>query len=846
MVSPKKGFILMLLNKRTNSKRMIAVASALAVSLGTFVVPASAQNAYIESNRAVITNKVDYHMDTDTPIGNHRFLVHLKENQFESISSTDRAQTFSRAGAAVDEALKVEEPGLGFDNVVLVTTNRDLTESEAKKFMEALAADIRVEHVEADQWIAPMAAPNDELYPKQWALHDVEYEPIDGTWSSDFDRAWELGFDGSDQTIAIVDTGQVKHPDLDSKTVQGWDMISDPSLKFGADGDGRDNDPTDEGMYRTGSEGCGVEIDSTWHGTHVAGIAGAATNNSEGMSGAAPGANLLPVRVMGKCGGTLADFAAAIVWASGGEVQGAETNRNPAGIINMSLGTQSRCNATFSDAIATARANGAILVAAAGNKDDGADWTAPGNCDGLITVASTGPSGKRASYSNYGPEVEIAAPGGDNWAVDWENEDGWSINPIDEWEIFSTVDKGLEESEGPGYGPLQGTSQATPLVSGAIALARQAKPDVTHEEVLAALQKTALPFSEQDPQKPIGAGILNVPDFLQELAPESVPTTTENTTPVSPTSEEATTTATSQTSTVTAEPSTTTVNTTTSVTETSTATVTSTIDSTVTTTEPGAPVTVTDTTIVNPEPVTITETTHVTEAGTTTEETETVTTTVPGDTVIKAPETVTTVVTTHQNGETKTEESTFIEDVTVTPAPTTVVEQEPTPRPSTVVETTKEPTLTLTPVITVDERPTTTTSTVTETAPVDSNTDVSTTTNVETHTATSTQTETTIVDSNGDEVPVVTETLTLAPVPSDGDNGKIEFRWGGMRDGSSDSSSVGSSDGSSTSFWQKVLFPVLGFSLVAALLNYFFKQKSVAKMSSVFPIMFGEKKRHRK
>lgn len=761
----------------------IATVSTLAICLSSVLVPANAVESHGEEAFENIQNKVDYQVDPNSPIGNHRFVVHLREDEMQRTSAVERASAFSKAAARVDEGLTAEEPGLGFGNIVLVTTDRDLTVEESQKFMEELASDARVERVEADRWMEPMSAPNDEKYPQQWSLHDVEYEPIEGTWSSDFDKAWELGYDGSGQTIAIVDTGIVPHPDLDQKVLPGWDMISDPRLA--RDSDGRDSDPTDEGMWRSGSEGCGGQVESSWHGTHVAGVAAAETNNSEGIAGAAPGAKLLPLRVMGACGGTAMDFAAAIVWAAGGQVEGVPKNENPAGIINMSLGTQSRCNATFSNAVAEARKQGAILVAAAGNSDKGADWTAPGNCEDLITVGATGPSGKRASYSNFGPGVDLAAPGGDGWAVDWLDERGWSINPIDEWEIISTVDKGLQGSEGPGYAIQKGTSQATPLVAGAAALARQANPDISQEEVLAALKKSATPFSEEDPSKPIGAGILNAASFLQEITgrtpspTEAVPTTTEESSEPAPDPSTS------------ATPVTVTTTSTAEVTETITEVETSTVSSTKTTLSSEEPVTVTESTTLTPEPSTVTSTTTVEGPVPTSTQTETVTTTLPVSTVVELPTTVTVVETNVKKGTTTTETATVETTSTIVPEPKVSTETRPADEPSTVTmtapadtapqitTTVTPPVVTLQPVTTVKAKPSITTEVVTETVEPDQGSSVVTTTEVATHTTTTTQTSTSVVNSKDEGVPVVTETVTLAPKEQD-ELGVLEIRWGGF------------------------------------------------------------------
>src|SRR5690606_15989838 len=108
---------------------------------------------------------------------------------------------------------------------------------------------------------------------------------------------------------------------------------------------------------------------SSWHGTHVAGTIAAVTNNNSGVAGVAFDAGIVPVRVLGRCGGTTADIADGIIWASGGNVSGVPGNANPADVINMSLGGQGSCSSTTQQAINVARGNGSTVVIASGNSN---------------------------------------------------------------------------------------------------------------------------------------------------------------------------------------------------------------------------------------------------------------------------------------------------------------------------------------------------------------------------------------------------------------------------------------------------------------------------------------------
>ncbi|KAG0750931.1 hypothetical protein G6F24_014800 [Rhizopus arrhizus] len=161
------------------------------------------------------------------------------------------------------------------------------------------------------------------------------------------------------------------------------------------DGGGRDSNPNDEGDWYGANE-CGPGIpasNSSWHGTHVAGTVAAVTNNSTGVAGTAFNAKVVPVRVLGKCGGYTSDIADAIVWASGGTVSGVPANANPAEVINLSLGGGGSCSATYQNAINGAVGRGTTVVVAAGNSNTNVSSSVPANCANVIAVAATTSAG---------------------------------------------------------------------------------------------------------------------------------------------------------------------------------------------------------------------------------------------------------------------------------------------------------------------------------------------------------------------------------------------------------------------------------------------------------------------
>ena len=197
---------------------------------------------------------------------------------------------------------------------------------------------------------------------------------------------------------------------------RGTDLITNPER--GGDGDGIDADANDAG------DRCGAPTENSYHGTHVAGTIGAeATNDRVGVAGGAWNVTIVPVRVLGRCGGELADIVSGIRWAAGhrGSDRARAARRSstptPADIINMSLSIQAPCPASMQAAIDAASARNVVVVAAAGNK---ADQAAALRASQLQQCASLSPRTMRAAnsrfYSNFGPQVDIIAPGGDVFA----------------------------------------------------------------------------------------------------------------------------------------------------------------------------------------------------------------------------------------------------------------------------------------------------------------------------------------------------------------------------------------------------------------------------------------------
>ncbi len=362
----------------------------------------------------------------------------------------------------------------------------------AQSVMIAFAKNPGVAYVEPDRRMTAMLSPNDTNYSSQWDLFEA-------TGGQNQPSAWDIST-GSGIRVAVIDTGIAPHSDLSGQIVGGYDFIT--SSAAARDGNGRDSNPNDEGDWFNSTEcGTGYASNSSWHGTHVAGTVAALTNNAKGVAGVAFGSKVVPVRVLGRCGGSTSDIVDAIVWSSGGSVSGIPANANPARVINMSLGGSGSCG-SFQAAINTARANGTVVVVAAGNSNANVSGFSPANCSGVISVAATDRQGNRASYSNYGSTITVSAPGG---------ETATQSNGI-----LSTLNNGTTTQGSEGYAYYQGTSMAAPHVAGLAAQVLALNSSLTPDQVrnLITSNARAVPGSCSGG---CGAGIINALATLQAM-----------------------------------------------------------------------------------------------------------------------------------------------------------------------------------------------------------------------------------------------------------------------------------------------------------------------------------------
>lgn len=342
----------------------------------------------------------------------------------------------------------------------------------------------------------PQRVPSDPMYSLQWNYSNS----VSGINAP---AAWEITT-GGPVTVAVVDTGILPHPDLINKTLPGYDMISDPEIAL--DGDGRDADAFDSGNWIEGPQ-CGSEDPiweaSNWHGSHVAGIIGAQANNGQGIAGVSWGARILPLRVLGRCGGEFTDVADGVLWAAGVPVAGAPVNPYPAKVINLSLGGKGSCPRFMQQTIDAALLRGTVVVVAAGNSDRDVAGFAPANCGGVVTVASHTLSGAKAYYSNYGAGIELSAPGGEFWSFEG---------------ILSTISDGPRTALSYGYAEYQGTSMAAPHVAGVAALVLSRNPNLRPGELANILTSTARNYpagSSCGGETPCGAGMVDADAALR-------------------------------------------------------------------------------------------------------------------------------------------------------------------------------------------------------------------------------------------------------------------------------------------------------------------------------------------
>ncbi|HID61228.1 MAG TPA: peptidase S8, partial [Anaerolineae bacterium] len=313
-----------------------------------------------------------------------------------------------QAALSAQDARSVGEvPALGVQRLTV-------PEGQELATVAALRRHPLVEYAEPNYIIHAILTPNDAYFPSQWGLTKIGAP-----------QAWDVTTGSSNLTIAIVDSGiDLDHPDLSGKIILGYDYVN----------------------------GDWYPDDDYGHGTHVAGIAAAQTNNGLGVAGVSWGARLMALKVLDAGGsGSYADVASAVTYAAD----------HGAKIINLSLGGDYDSQ-TLHDAVTYAHNTGCVVAAATGNNNGPVLY--PAKYAEAFAVAATDSNDVRAWFSNYGPEVDVAAPG---------------------VSIYSTYPGG-------GYTYMNGTSMATPYVAGLAALIWSEYSSYTNDQVEGRIEMTAV------------------------------------------------------------------------------------------------------------------------------------------------------------------------------------------------------------------------------------------------------------------------------------------------------------------------------------------------------------------
>jgi thermitase len=348
-------------------------------------------------------------------------------------------------------------------------------EGQELTIVDQLKAEPVVEYAEPNYRYHAFAIPSDPYFGNQWGLTKVQAP-----------AAWDLTTGSTGITIAIIDTGiDPGHPDLASKIVAGYDFVSG------------DSNPTD----------------GNGHGTHVAGIATAITNNGVGVAGMDWNARIMPIRVLDNSGsGWSSDIASGIDWAW----------QHGAKVLNLSLGGTSY-SSTMQDAVNAAHAAGSLVVAAMGNcrtTGPGCPVANPTNYpaayNNVMAVAATGPTDTYSSFSQYGAHCDIAAPGGD---MSYYHDPNGIYSTMPTYPVYLTTSYSYYTN----YDYLNGTSQATPYVAGLAALIWSTNSTLTPDQVQTAIQNTAVDLGTAGWDSNYGWGRINALAAVQVYSVPSVP-----------------------------------------------------------------------------------------------------------------------------------------------------------------------------------------------------------------------------------------------------------------------------------------------------------------------------------
>jgi serine protease len=417
-----------------------------------------------------------------------RFIVKLRATQdypAHEAAPARIAALAARHGLALQEARHIVS-GIHLMRVALPAGGETVAQTLAR-----LSADPEVEYAEVDERRHALSTPDDPLFGEQWYLQDAQPAAIDAV------DAWSVTAGVPGLVIADLDTGvRFDHPDLRSasanRLLPGYNLISEPAVANNSYGRGPDaSDPGDwisaSDLKNPAFANCTI-ANSSWHGTRVAGILGAITNNQTGIAGVTWDGWVEPVRVLGKCGGYDSDIIAGMAWAVGMPVEGVPDNPYPARIVNMSLGSVGSCPADYQQMMQELVNAGVLVVVSAGN--EGGPVDAPANCTGATGIAGLREVGTKVGYSSLGPQIALSAPAGN--CVNTAAGQPCLFSIVTTSNSGTTVPETNTYTDESNYNV--GTSFSAPQVAGIAGLMLSVNGNLTPGQLLARLQAGTQPF----------------------------------------------------------------------------------------------------------------------------------------------------------------------------------------------------------------------------------------------------------------------------------------------------------------------------------------------------------------
>ncbi len=429
---------------------MLKFAALLAASLLVSAAPVLAAPAAVERNP----------IQKDTRVLAGQLLIKPAD---KAVSAATVAAQLSRT---LGQSFRVKR-----DNVVLgwiLLEDPSLQSEDATLAVVARAEKLPGIDGAAAVWVwRAFATPGDPFFEFMWHLDAIGAR-----------AAWDITEGRSENLVGVVDTGTLfNHEDFVGKNAAQFDFIS--NVESAADGNGRDGDATDPG---DAAPGCAPV--NSFHGTHVAGTILANSDNNVGISGLNWNGRLVTGRALGRCGGSTVDINEAVAWMAGFQVDPAP-NLSAAlrpRVINLSLGaTGAPCDSFTNDVWGAVTARGHVIVVAAGNDGNNVPVASPANCPDSVAVAAFGPVNgiSLAPYSNFGNEIDIVAPGGDQR---FDFNDG----------VLSAVDSSVSPFQGSiPYSFYEGTSMAAPHVAGVLSLMFDVNPNLSRDQAVDLLKSNS-------------------------------------------------------------------------------------------------------------------------------------------------------------------------------------------------------------------------------------------------------------------------------------------------------------------------------------------------------------------